>query len=396
MADEGAFPRKKIATKAKHLILQEYVKAWGGIILHSMHRKRGLRPIVLGYLDTCCGGGVYEGPGDRDEIDTLGSPIIALRALRELVALGESLGLVVEARAMLVNTSSTELEALRRHVSREALDGVDVVYEPGEFAAVAGKACGFLHDHFGLVLIDPYGPSAIPFNAVFPLVSQSYNDCLVHFSTNGLKRWAGSALKAKAERTPDEEKIVEMGTAFFGTADWIETARKDRPEGKCENALVQLYRNKLEASGVRTLAVPLLFCDQNQTKYHLVFTSRNVAGLASMKEKLQKGDLYQRQLRHRLLVDREESSKGPWLFEPEPDLSSMREVDKEAVRAAVLALLNERKRAEFQDVVAACLDLPNVLERHVRSAVTGLRKDGRVACTQGKIKYHDVVTLVDP
>ena len=90
MTDEGAFPRKKIATKAKHLILQEYVKAWGGIILHSMRRKPGLRPIVLGYLDTCCGAGIYEGPGDKDEIDTLGSPIIALRALRELVALGRA------------------------------------------------------------------------------------------------------------------------------------------------------------------------------------------------------------------------------------------------------------------------------------------------------------------
>ena len=393
MSEDGAFPEKKIATKAKHLILDSYIASWGGIILYSMRGRRISRPLELCYIDTCCGAGVYEVSAEGDASDALGSPVIALKQLKRLAILARELGIPANFRAMFINTRQSELGLLQSHVESEGEGEVRVTYELGEFACLAQEAAAFSQGTFGLALIDPYGPSAIPYEAVKPLIDQPHNDCIVHFATNGLKRWAGSARKPDAERTPDEQKIVDMGTAFFGADEWIRVARDHGQGEKCEDALVELYRSVLRADGVSTLSLPLLFSDQNQTKYHLVFTCNNIAGLAKMKEVFQKGDLHQHYLRHRQAMNKATATHGPMLFEPKPELEAYAEVDQQEVERTVMATLGEDSPIEFQEILGACIGLPNVLEKHVRKALTKLRQTGKISYQGSKPKYHDKISL---
>jgi hypothetical protein len=95
----AVFPVKKIATKVKHKILQNCLKAWGGIIIAS---NPG-RSVRLSFVDTCCGSGLYASENDADveaPYDT-GSAIIGIEILNELLAHAHSLGREASAKALI-------------------------------------------------------------------------------------------------------------------------------------------------------------------------------------------------------------------------------------------------------------------------------------------------------
>ena len=63
MPDEPVvFPRKKVATKVKHWILERCLTAWGGIIVNSNSGE-----VRFSFVDTCCGSGLYESSDDDTE-----------------------------------------------------------------------------------------------------------------------------------------------------------------------------------------------------------------------------------------------------------------------------------------------------------------------------------------
>src|ERR1051325_2356607 len=181
MQDDQAtvFPRKKIATKVKHHILQSCLKAWGGIIIVS-NRTRAIR---LSFVDTCCGSGLYAPDEDADQdIDhDVGSAIIGLETLNNLLAHGKSLGASADAKALFINQNEAELATLEASVSGTIDNAIPYKLLPAKLEDAVDRVASFCKNSFSFQFIDPFGPSAIPFSVVSGLVSMSRADCLINF-----------------------------------------------------------------------------------------------------------------------------------------------------------------------------------------------------------------------
>ena len=150
-----------------------------------------------------------------------------------------------------------------------------------------------------------------------------------------------------------------------------------------EQALVDHYLQRLESLGVLALALPLMFEDKNRVMYHLIFTSHNVAGLASAKEKFQAGEDHQYKLRQDLETQR--TGMGS-LFET--PLGNETSVDIKGLANSLEARFH-RQAVTFERVVLEGLRMRRVLEPHVRKALTRLKADGRIT-RQGtqSVKYQ--------
>jgi three-Cys-motif partner protein len=358
------FPRKKIATQVKHLILQSCLKAWGGITITS----NSGRQVRWSFVDTCCGSGLYRPSEDVEhdvEYDS-GSALIGLDALDRLLTYGEERKSNVNARALFINEDASELQTLQNAIGHQDLRH-EVPYKvlPNRLEDVVSEVREFCADRFSFILIDPYGPKAIPFSVVSQLVSLNRADCLINFPYYSIHKWVGWLDSGEAESR------LEIVDRLLGGGEWREIARQNRHDGALlEQAILDHYMKQLTKLGVGVIAIPMSFEDRDRTMYHLLFTSRNTAGLASAKKELQKGEAYQAALRKQL----KEQKRKQMTFDFDGD-------DGEPEDPVDVEALADDLREHFRGVsvtrdavIRYGLQKPSVLEAHVKKALTRLKQ----------------------
>ena len=378
--ETAVFPAKKIATKVKHHILESCLKAWGGIIITS----NAGRQVRLAFVDTCCGSGLYEaGEDSQPDIEyDAGSAIIGLDTLDNLLAHGNAVSRHVSAKAMFINEKATELAALSSMIAEHFQTNVPYKLMPNRVQDVVRDIAGFCDKHFAFLLIDPYGPSAIPFSVVSQLVSLNRADCLINFPYYSVHKWVGWLDKDSRD---GDQRLAIVDELLNGDA-WREAALTNRHNAEMlEEAILAHYMEQLTSLGVAAIAIPMRFEDKKRTMYYLVFTSRNTAGLASAKKKLQEGEAYQSALKAQLKASKQHQGLFDFMGVDAPVDDP---VDIEALAKDIRACF-KGKLVRREDVIRYGLFRPNVLDTHVSKALTKL-KQAKAAIPSGP-KYKDTI-----
>jgi len=387
--DPVIFPPKKVPTQVKHWILQRCLSGWGGIIITS-----NLNEVRLCFVDTCCGSGLYASaetqPASEGSYE-IGSALIGLQVLTNLRVHAKQRSRPAKTRALLINADAKELETAKQVILFAGIDkGLDDIrFEAQELEDVRQLVTEYTDHWFSFVFLDPYGPKPTPFSVVGDIVQGQYTDTLINFPFYSFQKWTGFLGKTASA---DQLAKLEAADAFMGGSEWRDVARGAKASGApLEQALVDHYLQRLESLGVLALALPLMFEDKNRVMYHLIFTSHNVAGLASAKEKFQAGEDHQYKLRQDLETQR--TGMGS-LFET--PLGSEASVDIKGLANSLKARFH-RQAVTFERVVLEGLRMKGVLEPHIRKALTRLKADRRIK-RQGtqSVKYQDSISFAAP
>lgn len=381
--ERRVFPAKKSATQVKHYILENFLSAWGGIIINSNRRIR------LAFVDTCCGSGLYEVPvGERDDSELpydMGSAMIGLKKLAELEAYGSQRGKTVSTKALLINKLATELTTLEEAIKEHFATPPEHKIRHGRFENLYKEVLSFCGGWFSFVFIDPYGPKPIPFRMVSAVVTSAYTDTMINFPYLSFQKWSG--FLDRKDLKEDQKKKLLAVDAFMGGKEWRQVARNAKKlEQDLDQCLLQHYMGKLSSRGVRTMSVPLLFESKERVIYHLVFTSHNVAGLVAAKEKFIKGERHQDYLRQQKKVEKTKQLAF--------DFSTQEEKENVDINSLAEHLYNQfsNKSVTLEEVISLAIQLPSVLESHVRRALTSLKRSKRA--TYSKTRYQSVIRFL--
>jgi three-Cys-motif partner protein len=254
-------------TRAKHAVLENYLKGWFPIL-----GKRSGRII---YLDGFAGPGVYTG-GEE------GSPVIAIRT-----AIGHKLRKQFTAELVFY---FIEKDAARAAKLKEVLkdrfpqipSGMMYEVEGAEFAPTLEQVLDRLEKQGAklaptFAFLDPFGFSGLPMNLIGRMLSYDKCEVLITFMAGFVKRFTDEL----RESTLDE---------LFGTDGWRKIRTLDRPRERLR-FLLNLYERQLEqAGGAKHVRSFGMIGDQNQLLYYLVYGTKHWKGLEVMKEAMWKVD----------------------------------------------------------------------------------------------------------
>lgn len=253
-------------TRAKHEILRRYLQAWMPIL------SQGRFPKIL-YIDGFAGPGRYSKGED-------GSPIIALRT-----ALDQPIEIVAT-----VNFLFVELESDRADVLQQIVDEFDIptnfhvsVAKGETFEVACRKLLASYKDRAQTLpptfaFIDPFGWSGTPFQIVQEIMANPSCEVLVTFMYEEINRFIGH---------PDQEKNFD---AFFGTTEWRAGINLADP-GARNRFFHDLYVHQLhEVAGAQYVRSFQMRNERDVTDYYLFFGTKNLRGLARMKEAMWRVD----------------------------------------------------------------------------------------------------------
>ena len=254
-------------TEGKHLVLEQYLKAWFPILGMGSTNGRIL------FVDGFAGPGEYEG-GEE------GSPVVAMRVLAEHSARSRIAAEVVfhfierdPARAQhlqrLVDDWGSRLPATARvHVRQGSFDGsmtevLDELAEHGKRMAPA------------LVMIDPFGVSGMPMRTIGRILANPRCEVYVSFMWEAMNRFVS---------LPEFEAPMDE---LFGSSDWRDA--KQLAGDARRDFLHELYRRRLKEVGATQVVLFHLLAG-NRLKYSIFFGTSHTMGSDRMKEAIWKTD----------------------------------------------------------------------------------------------------------
>ena len=194
---------RAIQTEVKHLILRDYIEAWGGIILGGISRSP-VEDVHFVYVDANAFRGSYPGDqsdGIRHTKNTMvyGSPIIGVVALDELVAFAQrTYSIRLRANAILVEENGTYFRELVDALRQKGYDS-RLVINSRNLASLTDKQIAVINadsttvvdglvgyttsgKKFSLYFLDPWGASSIPLSGyVNRIISQPRHDVIINF-----------------------------------------------------------------------------------------------------------------------------------------------------------------------------------------------------------------------
>lgn len=253
-------------TRAKHQILEEYLKAWFPIL--SKYNGR------IVYLDGFAGPGVYS----RGEE---GSPVIAIRIAHEHFLqqkLREIIFWFIEKNpnrvAKLVEVLKEKFPNLPQKFQYEVVKS--------EFAADLAKNLDELEKQGAklaptFAFIDPFGFTGLPMNLISRLMNYDKSEVLITFMAGFVNRFTDEL----------RENVMDD---LFGTHQWSEINKMEDPD-KRRNFILKLYQDQLiQATNAKYVKTFEMIGENNQLIYHLVFATKHIRGLEVMKEAMFKVD----------------------------------------------------------------------------------------------------------
>lgn len=350
--------QRDVQTQVKHKILERYLKAWGGIILHGLRRsaarmQRGRLAHHFVYVDCCAGVGRYACNTEDFFLERVagpvpGSPVLGIRVLDELTEMASRYSIDLKVDTILIENDNQRFEGLMDTLSSEGLalrakqtSDFDRL-GPGEIAVlntdwtqVVDQLLKYTGPRYtkAFYLIDPYGPTGIPRHAVQPIVKNREHDVMINFPYYDLQKKAGSA------HTKRHQLHVGHWTNVFGNEKWlqivqeIESVRASRDalldamgitardaEGDplfeelkssgfltdkrltelIERRLVDLYKETLSEidSTLSIKRVRLRFPDKERPMFHLFLTTHDPSGALRLNKVLDDARLWEHELRY--------------------------------------------------------------------------------------------------
>lgn len=252
-------------TSVKHVILEEYLKAWFPIV--SNWSKRIL------YLDGFAGPGSYSNGED-------GSPVIAIRTATQH-PLGKNFN---EIQFAFIEKDPARAQHLKQILNQKfpSLPS-NLQYEVvgSEFAPTLESALDDLEKQGSklaptFAFLDPFGFSGLPMKLISRMLSYKTCEVLVTFMSGFVRRFT-------------DEMRAETLNELYGTTEWTDANQLSAAQK--QNFLIDLYVRQLKQIGgatyVRTFE---MIGENNQTVYHLVYGTKHPKGMEVMKKAMQKAD----------------------------------------------------------------------------------------------------------
>jgi three-Cys-motif partner protein len=250
-------------TKAKHLILEKYLNAWFPILGNTNKR-------VI-YIDGFAGPGIYTN-GEP------GSPVIALRAALSSLhsANTEIFFIFVEADELRAENLRNVIDEILKK-SKPKNFNVKVIH--GEFESeLSGVLTQFEAENHApaptFALLDPFGFSGLPFDAVRKLLQYPRCEVMITFMADAINRFL---LRA------GQEKNI---SSFFGSDAVFKLA--DSPENR-NVKLRELYQHNLTQAAKFVRFFEMSDSDHRPI-YDLFFATKHPKGYVKMKEAMWKVD----------------------------------------------------------------------------------------------------------
>jgi len=231
-------------TKVKHTILQDYLQAWGGIILSGLRGAAARRGSVSSeahfvYVDCDAYRGRFDGELDdvkagRPVVTVYGSPLIGIRSLDALIPRAAQFGISLRTNVILFEKKLQDFEILHQTLQnagfadRIVLDSDFPKLQNGQIALINGdsttwgaKLIQFTQKSamtYSFFFLDPYGPRGIPLSFVRRIIEKQHHDVIINMPYRDLHKKTG--LLTKANLTPDQAQRLQDYNAMFGHDKW--------------------------------------------------------------------------------------------------------------------------------------------------------------------------------
>ncbi len=252
----------------KHRILRLYLNPW-------LKKISTVNSDIL-YVDGFAGPGVYPDGSD-------GSPIIAMEMANKILSESERVSKRVETiRCVFIEKDSENFAKLEESVgsrAKELDDRIDPVCINGEFEGWANDFINEFQDTSpppGLVFIDPFGYSNIPFE----LISDLYRlrDCslelLITFMAGKMAQWMVDQ---------DHQKAI---SDTLGIDDWQTEVPPDMSKDERAEQFSSIYQRELQERAGAAFTMPFEMVEETkkQVCYYLIHVTNHWEGLKVMKE----------------------------------------------------------------------------------------------------------------
>jgi three-Cys-motif partner protein len=246
-------------TEGKHLVLENYLKAWFPILGMGNRNRRIL------FIDGFAGPGEYRG-GEE------GSPVVAMRVLAEHPA---------EIKAEVVFFFMEREIDRARHLERLVAQwrpklpaSAKVHVREGRFDASMTDVLDELDEHGrsmapALVMIDPFGVKGMPMEVVRRIMANRKCEVYLSFMSEAMNRFV---TEAEFETPMD---------GLFGSGEWRQA--RDLAGRERRSFLHELYRKQLKDAGATQVVRFHLFAG-NRLKYSIFFGTRHSLGSDRMKQ----------------------------------------------------------------------------------------------------------------
>ncbi|HDQ05936.1 MAG TPA: three-Cys-motif partner protein TcmP [Candidatus Bathyarchaeota archaeon] len=253
-------------TKAKHEILENYLKAWFPILSRWSGR--------IIYLDGFAGPGVYEGEED-------GSPIIALKTAHEHTLQH----ILKEIVFLFIEKEKDRADKLKEVINERFSDlpknlSCQVICQ--EFAPALERVLYEIDKHDAqlaptFAFLDPFGFSGFPMQLIGRLMKHKKCEVLITFMVSFINRF-----------TDDLRESVL--TELFATEEWKKVRDITNPEQR-RRFLLELYKTQLiHVGGAEYVRSFEMVNRYNQPIYYLVYGTKHPLGLKVMKDAMWRVD----------------------------------------------------------------------------------------------------------
>jgi len=309
-------------TKCKHIILDNYLKKWCGIIFLGLrHGKMTSVPRFV-YVDCYSYKGIYTG-GDCDvpnNKSVYGSPIIGIKALDELRNISIKQSYPIETYSILLEKDKSCYQTLLDTLSDlgyedriktsnnfSNLNNNDILVLNEDSTEIIGELLLFTNrkDTWAFYLLDPF--HSIPYDFVKPILRGKNHDVMINFIYERFIRDFGILFSDKA--TKQQQNIAENWKLMFEPAIWdniFSTQLIDRISGKFltprekEKLFIESYYESLKSmdSGVSIKFIDLQYPNRKRTMLYLFLSTHDPTGALSLNKVLYDTKLLEHEIRH--------------------------------------------------------------------------------------------------
>lgn len=338
-------------TQVKHEILARYLDKWGGIIVSGLTHSKYQHTWKFIYVDCFASTGKYL--GDKENIfrnDNLtgsvyGSPIIGIRALDKLAAHAASLGVHIVTNSILIEKDQNIYLTLKKTLDECGLH--NRIQETNNFSTLQNGEIALLNadattlgdqlvkytnvkGSWAFYLLDPYGPSGIPYNFVKKIINGEQHDVMINLIYEDLVRKTGMILNNAIN--PRLMQLVDCWKLAYGTTIWNENVVKgigeindhrimkevlnNIPLDDMENTdslteeqlvenreklLIESYQQVLRSMdpNVAIKLSALQFPDKDRTMFYLFLTTHDPTGALTINQILYDAKLLEYELKYR-------------------------------------------------------------------------------------------------
>ncbi|MEM2954320.1 MAG: three-Cys-motif partner protein TcmP [Candidatus Bathyarchaeia archaeon] len=252
-------------TRAKHVILENYLKAWFPILFKWEDK--------IIYLDGFAGPGLYAG-------GEIGSPIIALKTALEH-KLSERFKEII---FFFIEKDKKRAEILSMILKQKFPNlpkNIKYIVESSEFAPTLERVLDYLEEKGAklaptFAFLDPFGFSGFPMQLIGRMMSYDKCEVLITFMAGFVRRFL-------------DELREPVLNALYATDEW-KKARSMKEEERV-SFLLKLYERQLKTvGGARYVRSFEMVGPYNQVIYYLVYGTKHWKGLEVMKEAMWKVD----------------------------------------------------------------------------------------------------------